>query len=136
MPGKTRGAWAVLNWADPTFLFLFNTFWSVLFVEADDKLKTLTVGLPALSDVVAQATDPAVIVGVIEFAAFIHFARDSQSLSRSQSLAMHWHLWNGILIYTMMDGLNGAFSEYGFLPLLHKRECCCTVRQCLHRYEI
>ena len=34
---------------------------------------------------------------------------------------MHWHLCNGILIYTMMDGLNGAFSEYGFLPLLHER---------------
>ena len=27
-----------------------------------------------------------------------------------------------IIIYTMMDGLNGAFSEYGpFLPLMHER---------------
>jgi hypothetical protein len=115
------GAMKVLNWADPTFLFLFNTFWSVLFVEADDKHKTLTVGVPALSDVIAQATDPAVAIGILEFAAFLYFARNAKRLTRSQSLAMHWHLWNGILIYTMMDGLNGAFSEYGFLPLLHKR---------------
>ena len=33
---------------------------------------------------------------------------------------VNWHLWNSILIYVMMDGLNGAFSEFGFLPYLHK----------------
>lgn len=62
------------------------------------------------------------IAEVIAVAAFLYFARGARKpLTSSQSLALHWHLWNGIIIYTMMDGLNGAFSEYGFLPLLHER---------------
>jgi hypothetical protein len=112
----------LLNWKDPTFLFLFNTFWSVLFIEADDAAKTLSPRLPYLSEVIGQATNPATIIGLAEFALFLYFARGAKkTLTRSESLAMHWHLWNGIIIYTMMDGLNGAFSEYGFLPLLHER---------------
>ena len=113
---------SLLNWLDPTFLFLANTFWSILFIQADDVAKTLTVGIPAASDVIGMATDPAVFIGLLELAAFLYFSRKAKgTLTRAESLAMHWHLWNGILIYTMMDGLNGAFSEFGFLPLLHEK---------------
>ena len=75
-----------------------------------------------MADIVATALDPAVAIGIAELLAFLYFARDAKGkLTRTQSLAMHWHLWNGIFIYTMMDGLNGAFSEFGFLPLLHEK---------------
>ena len=115
-------ALALLNPLDPTFLFLTNTFVSILFIEADDKQKTLSLKLPSLGMVASYFIDPACLIGLIELLCFLHFSRNhAKSLTRAQSLALHWHLWNGILIYTMMDGLNGAFSEYGFLPLLHER---------------
>ena len=113
----------LLNWMDPTFLFLVSCFFSVLFIEADDESKTLELSMPSIRAVVTQVLDPAVFIGIAELFAFLYFARGAQpsGITRVESLAMHWHLWNGILIYTMMDGLNGAFSEYGFLPLLHER---------------
>ena len=81
-----------------------------------------SLSMPTASQALGHFLDPAVVIGLFEFAAFCYFARGAKKpLSRTQSLALHWHLWNGILIYTMMDGLNGAFSEYGFLPLLHER---------------
>ena len=113
----------LLNWKDPTFLFLAPTFFSVLFITPDDSTKTLEFGLPSASMALDYILDAAVAVGVIEFAAFCYYARNAKGgLTKAQSLALHWHLWNGIIIYTMMDGLNGAFSEYGpFLPLMHER---------------
>ena len=119
---QSRTSLKLLNWFDPTFLFLTSTFVSVLFIEADDSTKTLWVSAPTAAQALGHFFDPAVFIGVLEFMAFLYFARDARkTLTRAQSLAMHWHLWNGIIIYTMMDGLNGAFSEYGFLPLLHER---------------
>lgn len=107
---------------DPTFLFLIQTFWSILFVEADDKTKSLSLRMPQFEEVVAHTTDPAVFIGFAELAVFLYLVRGSRAaLTRSESLVCNWHLWNAILTYTMMDGLNGAFSEAGFLPMMHKR---------------
>lgn len=111
----------LFNPLDPTLQFLFPTFWSVLFIEADDGAKTLSLKLPTLAEFSSHAFDPAVFIGLAELAVFLYAVRGAKrKLSRAESLAANWHLWNGILIYTMMDGLNGAFSEFGFLPLLHK----------------
>ena len=114
---------ALLNSNDPTFLFLVSTFFSVLFIEANDESKTLKLVMPSMRQVLTQLFDSAVVIGHFELMTFLYFARKASpsGISKSESLVMHWHLWNGIIIYTMMDGLNGAFSEYGFLPLLHER---------------
>ena len=84
----------LLNLYDPTFLFLVNTFWSVLFIEADDTKKTLQPTLPSLKEIVWTVLDPAVAIGLIEFGAFLYFARSGinakPSLTKSESLTMHW----------------------------------------------
>ena len=106
---------------DPTFQFLFGSFLSILFVKADDKNYTFVVGLPTLDDVKSHLLDPAVFIGVLLFLLFRYLVKDSKKVfTWKESMWVNWHLWNSILIYTMMDGLNGAFSEYGFLPYLHK----------------
>ena len=105
---------------DPTFQFLFGSFFSILFVKADDKNYTFVVGLPTLDDVKSHLLDPAVFIGVLLFLLFRYLVKDSKKVfTWKESMWVNWHLWNSILIYTMMDGF-GAFSEYGFLPYLHK----------------
>jgi hypothetical protein len=112
-------AWlSLLNPLDPTFLFLFSTFWTVLFVDADPAAKTLSMRIPTLCDVVAHLTDPAMFIAYAELSAFLHCVRSVRTpLTKSESLAMHWHLANGIIIYTVMDGMCGAF---GFMPTMFK----------------
>lgn len=106
---------------DPTFQFLFGSFLSVLFVEADDKNYTFRIGLPTINDVKSHLLDPAVFIGICLFILFKYLVKDSEKVfTWKESMWVNWHLWNAILIYTMMDGLNGAFSEYGFLSYLHK----------------
>ena len=55
-----------LNWRDPTFLFLTNTYLSVLFIEADDKSKTLTLSMPTATQALGHFFDPAVFIGLLE----------------------------------------------------------------------
>ena len=119
---RRPSALKLLNPLDPTFLFLFNTFWSVLFIEPNETDRSLSVVVPSLSAVFSTVVDPACLIGLAELCAFFYFTGDKwKKLNQRESLTMHWHLWNGILIYTMMDGLNGAFSEHGFLPILHEK---------------
>ena len=94
-------------------------------MKVDDKAQTLALRMPPLADAVRYFTDPAVVIGVIELGIFLigvvelsRGAKQPLRLSRGESLAMHWHLANGIIIYTIMDGLTGGFSEYGFMPQL------------------
>jgi|EP00945_MAST-04E_sp_MAST-4E-sp1_P005269 hypothetical protein len=109
------------NVFDPTLNFLFGSFISILFVSADEKSHSINLKVPSMEVVTKYLLDPAVLVGVAMFLLFRHMTKDSKkTLSRSESLCCNWHLWNSILIYVIMDGLNGAFSEYGFMPLLHK----------------
>ena len=105
----------LLNPLDPTFLFLASSFVSVLFIDADAEAMTLTVRLPSAGDVLQYVSDPAVGVGLAELCVFLYLTRGSAALSRRRSLAMHWHLWNGVIIYTIMDGFAGGF---GFVPRL------------------
>ena len=112
-----------LNLLDPTFLFIVPTLFSILFVDANEEKKTLAMRVPPLEEVIAHFTDYAMLIGSVELAIFIYFTKhEKRPLTRADSLAANWHLWNGIVTYTMMDGLNGAFgAEYGFLPILHER---------------
>ena len=74
------------------------------------------------AELAAHFIDPGVFVGLAVLAVFLFAVRnETKPLSTSQSLRANWHLWNAVLIYTMMDGLNGAFSEYGFLHTLHTK---------------
>ena len=111
----------LLDPLDPTLVFLVSTLVSVLFIDADDAAKTLTMRPPPLADAVRFFVDPAMALGVAELALFLWLVskKPAKQLTRGQSLAMGWHLWNGIFSYTIMDGLCGAFAEYGFMPLLH-----------------
>ena len=106
---------------DPTMHFLVGTFVTIVFIDADASAKTLALKLPTPQELAQHFLDPGVAIGLALFALFLYAVRDAtKPLSRAQSLAANWHLWNSVLIYTMMDGLNGAFSEHGFLSYLHK----------------
>ena len=73
----------MLNPLDPTFLFLFGTFVSVLFIDADDVAKTLSVKVPSADEAITYFTDRAVLVGVFELLCFLWFTRGAkQALTR------------------------------------------------------
>ena len=70
-----------------------------------------------MDEAVTYFADGAVLLGACELVAFLVFTRGAKQLTTSQSLAMHWHLWNAIIIYTIMDGLNGGFADvFGVTP--------------------
>ena len=111
------------NPMDPTFLFIVPTLFSILFIEGNEEEKTLSFSIPSKELFIEHITDYAFLVGAIEMAIFISYTRhETRKLSKLESLAANWHLWNGIVTYTMMDGMNGAFGyEWGILPTLHNR---------------
>ena len=109
------------NAFDPTLQFLAGSFVSILFVSADETTHSINLKLPSQRELIGHFLDPAVLLGVGMFFVFRHLTKDSQkTLTTCERLCANWHLWNAIIIYVIMDGLNGAFSEYGFMDLLHK----------------
>ena len=96
---------------DPTMHFLLSTFCTIVFVDADPQAKTLSVKVPTPEELREHFLDPGVLIGLGVFAAFLFAVRnESKPLSRSQSLAANWHLWNAVLICALRQPVRPVFS--------------------------
>ena len=100
---------------DPTLIFGLSTFFSVLFVEADEFSHLLRFRKFDSNTVIKHLTSPVLPLSLILAVVFfwVTWTADTSNFSNSRFRRVGWYLWNAAVIH-LMDGMVGL----GRLPLM------------------